>query len=376
VKELLAAIKARLTKLAPRIGFPLFYVVCLVLFASWTFPYERLKERIVVSFNAGQRASGSTQELAIDQITSSWITGVKMRGIKLTSPAPEPDKPPSEMTIDDATARISLLGILVGNRDISFDVNAFGGSISGSFDDHGKDRDIDVTFDSVDVGKVTVLRDALGLPMEGTLGGNVKLTMPEPKAAPEGKAPAPETKASKAAGSVSLDVQNLAIGDGKAKLKGALALPRVAVGTLSLAGEAKDGVLTIKKLGAGGKDVELQGDGRITLRDVLNDSLVDMNVRFKINDAYRTKNDVTKSLFGAPGSNAPALFELADPKVKQSKRPDGFYAWHVRGQLGRPDFAPAGGAFPMPTFGSPAFAVPPIGAGGASGGAAATGVGP
>ena len=89
--------------------------------------------------------------------------------------------------------------------------------------------------------------------------------------------------------------------------------------------------------------MEVQGDGRITMRDGASDSLCDAQVRFKINDAYRNKSDITKSLFGAPGSNAPALFELADPKVKQSKRADGFYGWTLRGPLGRLDFIPAGG---------------------------------
>ena len=84
------------------------------------------------------------------------------------------------------------------------------------------------------------------------------------------------------------------------------------------------------------------------MRELATESLTDMNVRFKVNDGYRAKSDLTKSLFGAPGSSQPPLFELADPKVKQSKRSDGFYAWTVRGLLGRPDFLPAGGAPPMP----------------------------
>jgi hypothetical protein len=120
-------------------------------------------------------------------------------------------------------------------------------------------------------------------------------------------------------------------------------LPKVDVGTLTLAAEAKEGILHITKLVAGGKDVEVQGDGRITLRDSASDSLCDAQVRFKINDVYRNKSDMTKTLFGAPGSSAPALFELADPKVKQSRRADGFYGWALRGPLGHIEFSPAGG---------------------------------
>ena len=43
----------------------------------------------------------------------------------------------------------------------------------------------------------------------------------------------------------------------------------------------------------------------------------------------------------------PAVFDLA-PKVKQSKRSDGFYGWHMHGPLSRADFEPAplAGGFP------------------------------
>ncbi len=120
-----------------------------------------------------------------------------------------------------------------------------------------------------------------------------------------------EAKASKATGTVSIEIEDVAtVGDGKAKIGGMLALPRAVVGTVSITGEAKDGVLKISKLSAGGKDVEIQGDGRVQLRDALPDSLCDLNVRFKINDSYRTKSENTKTLFGTPGSTAPALFDL------------------------------------------------------------------
>src|SRR6185295_8155103 len=52
------------------------------------------------------------------------------------------------------------------------------------------------------------------------------------------------------------------------------------------------------------------------------------------------KDDTTKSLLGAPGSNVPAVFEL-DPKVKRAKRDDGFYAWHITGPLAHLSFQPA-----------------------------------
>jgi type II secretion system protein N len=320
------------------VGVPLLYVACLAFFACLTFPYRRLKEHIVGAFNASQRTGGGVQELQIDDLSGYWLSGIRMSGVRLLTASAEPGKLPTKIEIDDATARYQLLPMLIGNSDMNFDAYAFGGEASGSYGVSGKDRSVDVTLDSIDVGKLQPLVDLLGVPVGGRLAGTVRLAMPE-------------GKASKGTGSVSLEIQDAWVGDGKAKIKGALALPKIEVGTLTFAAEAKDGVLKIAKLVAGGKDLEVQGDGRITMRELAPDSLLDLQIRFRINDTYRAKNDVTKSLFGAPGSSAPALFELADPKIKQSKRPDGFYGWTFRGSLGRPEIFPAGNSGGVPAKG-------------------------
>jgi type II secretion system protein N len=327
-------------KYANLIGYSVFYLFCLVLFAALSFPYGRLKEHVALSFNEQQRAIGGSQELQIDQMSGYFLSGVRMKGVRLLIASTEPGHPPQKIEVDEATVRYGLFSSLFGGSDMSFDVLAFGGEASGSFETHGKDQSLEVTLEAVDIGRFEPLVGILGVPLQGKLGGTVRLTMPE-------------GKASKGNGSVSLEAKDVTVGDGKAKMKGALALPAISVGTIALGAEAKDGTLKITKLVAGGKDVDLQGEGRITMRELATDSLCDAQVRFKINDAYRGKSDVTKSLFGVPGSNAPALFELADARIKQSKRADGFYAWTIRGPLGRPDLSPAmggggvGGGFPI-----------------------------
>jgi len=349
-------VKERLVKYAkyaPIVGYPLFYVFCLAVFLPLTFPYDKLRDRVVASFNADQRASNGQQELQIDDMSGYWLSGARVKGVRLLSLPTEPGKPPGKIEIEEASVRYGILPALIGHSDLSFHVNAFGGEASGSYDLHGNNKSVDVSLDSIDIGQVDPLVQVLGVPLHGSLGGTIRLEMPE-------------GKASKGSGSVALEIKDVSVGDGKAKLKGAIALPRIDVGTVTLSGEAKDGTLKISKLVAGGKDVELQGEGRVVMREMATDSLCDAQVRFKINDAYRSKNDMTKSLFGAPNSTMPALFEL-DPKVKQSKRADGFYAWALRGSLGRPDFSPigglgAGGGATMPVVPGFGAMVPKLGA--------------
>jgi type II secretion system protein N len=319
----------KLVKYAPLVGYPLFYMTCLCVFAVLTFPYDKLKQRVVSGFNAQPRPGNVQEELQIDEMSGYWLSGVRVKGVRWMTASGEAGKPASKIVVEEATVRYAILSALVGNTDVSFDVLAFGGEAMGSYQAHGKDRAVDVKLDAVDLGEIDPLVQMVGVPLQGKLGGTVKLTLPE-------------GKASKATGSVSLEAGGVTVGDGKAKIKGAFALPKVDVGTLTLAADVKDGSLKISKLLAGGKDLELQGDGRVTLRETTTDSLFDGQIRFKVNDAYRSKSDATKGLFGTPGSTAPGAIDF-DPKVKQSKRADGFYAWTLRGPIGRLEFIPAGG---------------------------------
>jgi type II secretion system protein N len=336
--------KERLKRIAPKVGYPLFYLFCLVVFLSWTFPYEKLKERIVTTFNAQQRTAAAPTELQIDELDSSWLTGVKAKGVRLISPSSDPSKPPSEIKIDEARARISLLGLLVGNKDVSFRIDAFDGTIKGSFEDSGKERNVDVTFDAVDMSKIDAIAANVGFPLEGKLFGTLKFQLPE-------------GKASKANGNVALEIRDMIAGNAKELTVktplGPFTLPRLKIGNFAVNGDAKDGVLKITKVGASGSDVDVNGDGRVQLRENATDAHLEVNLKFKLNDAYRTKNDKTKMLFGAPGVKDKPMLEM-DPRMAKSKTSDGYYGLRIGGTLAKPDPQPGGGSVAVPGFANPA----------------------
>jgi type II secretion system protein N len=143
---------------------------------------------------------------------------------------------------------------------------------------------------------------------------------------------------SKAEGKISLKVLELAVGDGKAKIRDTIALPRIDAGELVLEAEVKGGQMKVTQLSATGPDLEFTADGTIRLRDQPELSTISMNVKFKFTERYGNKNDLTKSLLGSGGT--PGLFDL-DPKNKRAKRPDGFYGWRVSGTMGKPTFTPS-----------------------------------
>ena len=325
--------KERLRRLGPKLGYPVFYLFCLIIFISWTFPYEKLRDRIVTSFNAQQRTSAQPQELQIDELDSSFLTGVKMKGVRLITPPNEAGKAPSVMSIEEARARISLLGLLVGNKNVSFGVDAFDGTIKGTYEDSGKTRAVDINFDGVEMARIDTIAANIGFPLDGKLFGNITLDLPE-------------GKASKGNGVIALELRELNAGTAKELViktpMGPFTLPRLKIGNVQINGEAKDGNLKITKVSASGGDVDVTGDGKVQMREVASDAHLDVNLKFKINDAYRTKNDKTKLLFGAPGQKDKPMLEM-DPKMAKSKTSDGFYQLRIGGSLARPDVQPGRG---------------------------------
>ena len=305
-----------------------FYLFSLLIFAYLTFPYQRLGDRITQEFNARQTGP-KPMRLKLGEVSSYWLNGVEAEDITLTSPG-EPDeqgKPgkPKVLRIDAAHASVSLLRLLFGTVHVSFGADAFGGELSGYTSDSDEGRKLEVELEELDLGQAPLFGDIVGLPLAGKLAGTIDLLMPE-------------QKLSKADGKINLKVIDLAAGDGKAKIRDTIALPRLEAGELSLDAEAKTGQLKITNFAANGPDLKLDSEGTLRLRDSFDTSVLSLTISFKFQERYTNKSDITKSLFGS--GTMPGLFDL-DPKMKRAKRADGSYGWRASGALARLSFTPA-----------------------------------
>lgn len=318
--------KERLLRVVKWIAFPAFYLFCLGLFGYLSFPYDRLKDRIVAEL---EKRGKPGQRIEIGKLTSYWFTGVELTQVKLHLPpddaTPLPGAEPSAakesvLTIDEAHVRVRVLPLLIGRVRVDFWASAFGGEIKGTAPVGDGKGDVEIEIEHVDIGKIDPIVHAVGVPLKGSATGKLFLT-------------APEGKFNKANGTFELTVAGAVVSDGKTKIQGLIELPPAKLGDIKMEAEAKDGVLKISKLTAAGTDLELVGDGKLTLREPWSDAVADLYLRFKFTDAYRGKNGTTKSLLGEPGSSTPGLIEMQVPKMKRAKRPDGFYGWHIHGAL-------------------------------------------
>ncbi|HEX3774498.1 MAG TPA: type II secretion system protein GspN [Polyangiaceae bacterium] len=317
-------------------GYAGFYLFCLAFFAYLTFPYDRLRSRIQNEFNRGQTGPNPLT-LRLGHLGPYWFSGVRAEDIELISP-PKPAEPgsaddaakpakPKVMQIDSAHARVSLLRLLVGTVHVNFGASAFGGELSGFTSDADGGRKFELDLDDIGLANAPMIADSLGLPVAGTLTGHVEFLLPESKLA-------------KAEGKLDLKFSGLAVGDGKAKVLNAIALPKVEVGELTLQATAASGNLKIDALSASGKDIDLQAEGSVRLRDPFEQSVLSLSARFKFSDRFMNKDDMTRGLFGSPGAAMPGLFDLV-PQNKRAKHADGFYGWRVNGTISHPSFQPA-----------------------------------
>ena len=305
------------------VGYPMFFLLCFVLFAYWTFPYARVKDFVIqevempLNGRSGQREA-SGYELEIVDLAPSWFTGVELTGVSLSKPSDEPDGLPSQVTFEHIHARVSLLSLLVGDVAATFDVSVAGGTIEGEFEQSGNDVAFDVLLDGVRAHRIGFLREFTGgLPLVGEVSGHIVANLPEDRAASSGE--------------IDLHIEDMVLGDGNAKIRmdtnaftrAGLTFPETNFGDVDLQLNLAEGTATVTKLEGRGEDIELDGTGTVRVRNAVATSTVDAMLRVGITEEYRNENA--------------GLFTVMEqePRVRAAKTPEGdALQFHVAGNIG------------------------------------------
>ncbi len=329
IGKLLASPRTR--RVGRWIGYPAFYCGAMLLFARCTFPYDRLGERVVATFNAAE-AKKTGRRIEIDTVRGNWLFGIGAHGLRLVSPPGaigEDGAIPPERVVewDYARASIAPLRYLFGTLKVAFVSHAGDGVVRGTFLSRPAERRLEVSLERFGMANVPLLAELAGLPLQGTATGAVDLAFPE-------------QRLSLAEGTLELVVEDVVLGDGKTKIRDLVALPPVRAGQLTLSAEVTEGRVKIGRLDAKGPDLEMSLRGQIRLRDAFERSTAELTLEYRFSEQYKTKNEITKGLFGDPQSKITGALDL-DTKVQRAKRADGGYSWHVTGTLARLAFQPA-----------------------------------
>lgn len=311
--------KLWLRRIGKWVGYPAFFLFTFLLFAYWTFPWDRVRDFIVQEVEnprgPGDRREPSGYQLEIVDLSPSWGTGVTLTGVRLVRMPTAPDERPVDVTFEEVNLRAGVLAALVGSLDLTFDAVVAGGEVRGSYGRSGNDMSIEAELENVNLRRVSILRTYVPLPMQGRLSGELELDLPEDPTNAQGR--------------LGLELAGLKVGDGQAKLAfegmgDGLTVEQIDAGDLQIAASVESGVLEIDRLTARGPDMQLSGAGQLRLLPRLGSSRLDLLLRLAFTEDYKTRSPRTTGLFMMLDNNV---------LVRAAKTDDGAYQIRLGGPL-------------------------------------------
>lgn len=286
-------------------GYPAFFIFCFIVFAYWTFPWDRVRDRII------DMAAQQGYELEIVDLSPSRLSGVTLEGVRLVLPA-EGDDPALDVVIDELTVRASLFSALSSTKSFSFDAELAGGDAQGDVAVGEDNFELEAAFDTIDLKRIPALRRFTKLPVEGTLDGEVVIALP--------------AEVGESSGNIDLTIGSMSVGDGKSKVSipgwGGLTLDRADLGDLEVQAVIEDGNAEIETFKADGDDIKLDVLGRVKLAKPMPRSQMNLLVKTKIEDAYKTRSPKVATMLDLASSGR---------DYKAALTPDGSLQYKISG---------------------------------------------
>jgi len=299
--------KVRLTGWRRTAAYGAFFAAAFLFALHRTFPIDAVQDRLVLE------AAAQGWQLRMNELAHQGLAGIRAREVTLLA------QDGARVPIEELTASLRPLPLLAGRRAVDFDASLFGGRVSGATEEGGQLRKLRARAEGIDLARASVLRRLAGVDLAGTLAGDVDLAL-------DARDPA------KSAGSLSLSVRGAAIQGGQvpvAGMGGALTVPRVGLGTVTLRGAVRNGRLELDRVESRGEDVELTADQLfVQLQPRLEHSPLSGRVRLKLQDAFWQRGP------------AAGLRPVVDAAVGAARTADGAYGFQVYGTVGRPQVRP------------------------------------
>jgi type II secretion system protein N len=304
----IAAMKLDWTLWRPRLAYAAFAVVAFALSLRWTFPSEALKERLIIE--AGRRG----WQIDVERVSAGGLLGMRARGLKLETGSG------LAIPVEDLTASLRVLPLLVGRRSVAFDAALYDGRVEGTADLSGAARRVVLDVDGVDLALALPLRKATGVDLVGKLTGNADLTLPA-------------ASDQRPTGRVDLRVKEAGVAGGQVPLPGmasGFSLPKMGLGDVVAAVKLAEGRATFEKLEASGGDADLRTEGLYFLvQPRMEFSPIFGKAKLKVQDAFWSKS-------GTQGFKG-----LAEAALASSKGSDGAWNFAVTGSVGHPRVQPS-----------------------------------
>jgi type II secretion system protein N len=288
----LATLGPRTRKAIRYAGFALVGVVTFVFALQLTFPFGRVKDKLIESLS-------EKYEVNIGSVDGGWLPGrVYFKAVSLRTRPTKADDVATTFYIEQLQVDVGMFALLRGTVAVKLNADIGAGRLRADVAISSGSTVISVVGDDLPSARLPI-REGLGLPMSGKLRLAFELDLPNDKS----KAGKVSANWLKADGSASLSCPaGCTIGDGKSKLKvnlknsrsqafaeGGIDFGKVNIDTLFANIELKNGKVDITKFETKSPDGELHVDFDMALNQDLNQSLVTGCLRFNGSDGLRKR---------------------------------------------------------------------------------------
>jgi type II secretion system protein N len=292
----------------PRLLYAAFTLVAFLLALRFTFPADAVKQRIIVE------AAARGWQVDMADVGAGGLLGIEAEGVTVE------DASGLRIPIDELTASLRLLPLLVGRQSVAFDARVYDGEVDGTADLSGDERQIAISAQGVDLSRALPLRKASGLDLAGKLSGKADLRFPAaPNGTPEGR--------------IDFTVKDAGVNGGQLPvpgMTGSLTVPKLGLGEIVAAVALEKGKATFEKLEARGGDADFTAEGLYAvLQPRLQHAPIAGKAKLRVKDAFWARRE-TQAFKG-----------LADAALASSRGRDGAWSFQVAGSVGRPQLRPA-----------------------------------
>jgi type II secretion system protein N len=299
------------TKILKAVGYPLFFLVCLIFFLVRGFPVQLIVDDLS---RMAQRSLG--MKMSMVNIATLFPNGAEATGVRLVKEGKE-GAPKISILLERLSARVSLFGLLAGRKDISFSCELLDGQVEGRFNLSDEHWDLKAGLEALNLGKLPFWPELIGYELAGKLTGTVDLHV-VPK----------EVKSTR--GELALELVQGRFGNGKAY---GVQVPWFGLGKTQINLSVKKGKAEIKAFKVSSDDIEASLDGYFLLQQQLQDLSAHCRLRFKpsVDTMKEIRSQIPEELRG-----------MVDSKFDQAKGKDGWYRYSVFGRIlaGQPQFRP------------------------------------
>ncbi len=273
--------------------FVLIVMLLFIVFLYIGFPYESLKMRII------EEVEAKTPFLyEIEEVIPYPLLGLTFKNVVIYSMVGP--KKIKVMGVDRFRVAISLLQLLRSKVYLRLWGEILGGVVEGGASKRGGQGEIRLLGRDIDLRRIHILRDVVGVEMAGILEGKTELTLGE-------------GGISKQSGIAEFTISGAMLSR--------LPLPGLAplrVGVIQGSTELKGGNAIIKRLAFSGGDFNGEVLGSIFLNPKLSQSTLNLRVTIKPSEKFDPKHRVLLSLLGRRGQT------------------EGIFSFSLRGTLGSP----------------------------------------